>query len=380
MNLLREKIFIAAIIMAGFGAIFTSGLIATLLISCVILISVTGLIIQKGRINHLTREIEDTKKQEKNHVIEADWVHELIPRIMPVWMAQTETARMQTEQAVTELSAQFGKIVNDLNETLDVVESEAGEDVSSAVNSSEVQLSVVLNVLQEAASAKTEMLEKVESLSTYMEELDKMALEVGNLANQTNLLALNAAIEAARAGESGRGFAVVADEVRNLSIQSGETGKRINEGLEQVRGSITDVVKVATDSVKRDDVALDNSKEVIGNVMSKLHKTLSELSQREGLLKNKSTEVRNEITGVLINLQFQDRVSQILGGVLSNQTDFKDEVDTFVRLSAAGSEPNQVNVEEWVNNMKKHYTTEEQHLNHAGDSTANVADEDIEFF
>lgn len=380
MNFLREKLFIATIVVAGSAAVFTSAWLTTLLISFVVLVSVVGLILQISSIKELEASIEATKNEVMEKTVETDWIHELIPRILPVWISQTETARVQTESAITELSGQFSKIVDDMNETLSMVEDDSGDDVGSAVKNSEVQLGVVLSVLQEAAVAKAEMLEKVQSLSTYMEDLDKMAIEVSNLANQTNLLALNAAIEAARAGETGRGFAVVADEVRNLSIQSGSTGKRINDGLAQVRESITGVVQVASDSVKRDEVALDNSKEVIGNVMSKLQTTLSELSTREGLLKDKSNEVRNEITGVLINLQFQDRVSQILNGVLSNQAEFQSEVESFIQLTSSGNEPNQVDVDKWVENMKRHYTTEEQHLNHAGDAVADVADEEIEFF
>lgn len=375
----RDKIFITAILLVGIAALVTSGWLSSLATGALIIISIIGMITQSSRFKEILRISQNEKAEENVTSTRIDWVHQLIQRILPVWISQTETARVQTETAVTDLSSQFGSIVDDMNETLAMVESDTGDDVGSAVKSSEVQLGVVLSVLQEAATAKLEMLEKVESLSVYMEELDKMAIEVGNLANQTNLLALNAAIEAARAGESGRGFAVVADEVRNLSKQSGSTGKRINDGLAQVRESIEDVVKVASDSVKRDEVALDNSKEVIGNVMSKLQATLSELVDHEALLKNKSTEVKNQITGVLVNLQFQDRVSQILGGVLSNQQEFKSEVDTFVDLSNTGSEPNVIDVDAWVDNMKRHYTTEEQHLNHQGESKADVTDEEIEF-
>ena len=380
MGLLKVQIISALVLLSGIGAIFTSNILSDALIVMTLSGSITVFIMLRMKISEARSQIEARAPQNSDSNSKIDWVHELIQKILPVWMSQTETGRSQTEHAATELSTQFGKLVNDMNETLAVVENKTGDDVSGAVQNSEVQLSVVLTVLQEASTSKAMMLEKVQALSSYMEELDKMALEVGNLANQTNLLALNAAIEAARAGESGRGFAVVADEVRNLSIQSGETGKRINEGLEQVRESITEVVQVASDSVQRDEVALENSKEVIGNVMNKLHTTLSELSERENILKTKSAEVRNEISGVLVNLQFQDRVSQILGGVLSNQSEFKDEVDNFIKLSLSGEQVNQVNVDEWVEKMKQHYTTEEQHLNHAGESTTRVADEDIEFF
>ena len=381
MNFIKNNVISFVLIALGVAAIYLPGIVSSACIILIVFISIISLTQKAAAIKSIKAEMQVQALEHVDKHIEKDWVHDLVQKIIPVWVNQTETVRDQTEDAINGISDQFAVIVNDMNETISVVSGEnSGDDVGMVVQSSEVQLSVVLSVLQEAASAKTEMLENIQSLSSYMEELDKMAEEVGNLANQTNLLALNAAIEAARAGESGRGFAVVADEVRNLSIQSGETGKRINDGVGQVRDSISNVVRVASDSVQRDEVALENSREVIGNVMKKLNTVLSNMSQNEDILKAKTSEVQNEISGVLVNLQFQDRVSQIITAVIQNQQDFKDEVDTFLGLIESGQEPNAVDVDLWVEKMKEHYTTEEQHRNHHGDDSAVVDEEEITFF
>jgi len=381
MTFLKNNLIWFVLVVLGIAAIALPGIVSSICVVLIIFFSIFNLLRQSKKLKNLESEMQaHLTAQSENH-IDKDWVHDLARKIIPVWVNQTETVRDQTEEAINGISNQFGVIVNDMNDTINVVSGEnTGEDVGMVVQSSEVQLSVVLSVLQEAATAKTEMLDNIQSLSSYMEELDKMAEEVGNLANQTNLLALNAAIEAARAGESGRGFAVVADEVRNLSIQSGETGKRINDGVGQVRDSIANVVKVASDSVQRDEVALENSREVIGNVMTKLNSVLSNLSKNEDILKAKTSEVQSEISGVLVNLQFQDRVSQIITAVIKNQQDFKNEVDTFLELIESGQQPNAVDVDLWVEKMKEHYTTEEQHLDHHGDDSAAVEEEEITFF
>ena len=381
MGFFQKSIFPIALMAMAILSVMFSGVVGIVLIALIVMLAVFALRKKDKMIEQLRQELVDQQQQAAEKPLTKDWVHELAQKIIPVWVNQSETVRQQTEESINGISSQFATIVADMNDTLGLVAGqESGEDVATVVQSSEVQLSVVLSVLEEAASAKTEMLDNIQSLSSYMEELDKMAEEVGNLANQTNLLALNAAIEAARAGESGRGFAVVADEVRSLSIQSGETGKRINDGVGQVRESIGSVVKVASDSVQRDEVALENSRAVIGNVMNKLQSVLGDLSQNENILKEKNAEVQQEISGVLVNLQFQDRVSQILSAVIKNQEDFKTEVDTFVGLVESGQAPNEIDIDAWVEKMKHHYTTEEQHRNHAGDSSADVADEEIEFF
>jgi len=352
-----------------------------LVISTVIAVTaltINAIKVSKNNITDTVLNIEDPDQTYKK-----DWVHELIQKILPVWINQEETVRSQTEDSISSITNQFANIVSDMNDTMGLVSGEnmGGEDVSMVVQHSEVQLSVVLSVLEEAATAKTEMLQTIQNLSGYMEDLTKMSEEVGSLAKQTNLLALNAAIEAARAGESGRGFAVVADEVRSLSVQSGETGQRINDGVGQVRESIVKVVKVASDSVERDEVALENSRAVIGAVMSKLNSVLSELSEHKVILKDKTGEVQREISEVLVNLQFQDRVSQITAAVIQNQEDFKAEVDTFMQLVESNQKPNSVDVDAWVDNMKRHYTTDEQHRDHHGENVdAEDTEEEITFF
>lgn len=372
--------YLSIIIMAlvAVAAIFTSGTLSDALIIVLLIVSIVTFLTKSSTAENKSNKSE-LAENNFSHAIQKDWVHDLAQKIVPVWISQAETVRSQTEDSISGITVQFATIVNDMNDTMELVSGESGEDIGSVVLSSEVQLTVVLSVLEEAATAKTEMLETIQGLSSYMADLDKMSEEVGSLAKQTNLLALNAAIEAARAGESGRGFAVVADEVRNLSIQSGSTGQRINDGVALVRDSIVKVVKVASDSVERDEVALENSRAVIGNVMSKLNSVLSELSGQKDLLKNKTSEVQNEISGVLVNLQFQDRVSQITAAVIQNQRDFKNEVDTFLQLVESGQEPNQVDVDAWVENMKRLYTTQEQHNDHHGKDSA-VEEDEITFF
>lgn len=71
---------------------------------------------------------------------------------------------------------------------------------------------------------------------------------IQNIASKSNLLGLNAAIEAARAGVAGRGFQVVAQEVRNMSINTTNSIKKIDETLSQMVESINHITKEMKES------------------------------------------------------------------------------------------------------------------------------------
>jgi len=75
-----------------------------------------------------------------------------------------------------------------------------------------------------------------------VEEIERMADVISEIAGQTNLLALNASIEAARAGEQGRGFAVVADEVGKLAEHSSSTVRDIQMVIQQVNVAVDKLI------------------------------------------------------------------------------------------------------------------------------------------
>lgn len=76
--------------------------------------------------------------------------------------------------------------------------------------------------------------DEIETLSEQSKSISSIIGVIDGISQQTNLLALNAAIEAARAGKAGKGFSVVADEIKQLSEQSFESTKRIDEILKEV--------------------------------------------------------------------------------------------------------------------------------------------------
>lgn len=244
----------------------------------------------------------------------------LLQDVMPAWQQHVETVKTQTESAVTQLTSSFSKVLNQFDLAgIGGARSGPGAGAGGTIgllDLCERELQPVVLSLTNVINSKDALLSNIRKLANETLELQAMAAEVRSIAAQTNLLALNAAIEAARAGESGRGFSVVASEVRMLSQRSAETGIRIGQRV----GQIADIMNATLDGAKKtavdDKHAVSLSGELVAHVLGHVHKlgASAESMHSHGLV------VRSEVETLLIAMQFQDRVSQILGGLENNMT------------------------------------------------------------
>jgi methyl-accepting chemotaxis protein len=306
---------------------------------------------------------------------------------VPIWAKQVESSRQQTETAIVELSSRFYAISNRLQETVNASQSAAGSLSGKAEGSaldvlaqSDVELVKVIDSLKASQYSRDQMLTQVHNLTAYTGELRTMAAEVAAIAQQTNLLALNAAIEAARAGEAGRGFAVVADAVRTLSSQSSETGQKMSAKVDIINGAITQLVQAASSSSDDDNDSVASSQISIQQVLERFKSIIGRLSDSASLLQQESVGIRDEVTEVLVNLQFQDRVSQILARVHNNMQALHGQLQASRKTPG---HPVQIDAAAWLAEMELTYATDEQRQNHRGGNTSvgkKAAAAEITFF
>ena len=153
----------------------------------------------------------------------------------------------------TDISSQV-KHVAQMIEQMVVLTAESGEH---AKNSSDDLTSLV-----ETTHAMTDLSSEIgKILENFKEEFDRVKLETGKIeeiTEQTALLALNASIEAARAGEAGRGFGVVAQQISSLSTETQSSSGQIEEALirlqktsDKMTNSMEETIKLVQETFKK---------------------------------------------------------------------------------------------------------------------------------
>jgi len=311
-------------------------------------------------------EVEDDSAQQANEALTS-----ALQEILPVWKNQIEAAVNQSTSAINDLSNQFISITDNISVAIDITSSappneerfSSSKVVNNSSNKIQTELENLKNTLINISQLEQNSLTDVKNLSQYMVELTKMAGDVEGLAEQTNLLALNAAIEAARAGEEGRGFAVVADEVRNLANQSKNTGQNIRKKIEVIGSSINNILEKTTISAESEEEMAAQAESIIHEVIVQHKLTTYTLAESDKQLVHMSQNIQQEVASVIVELQFQDRVSQKLRHIEDNiedaqeiikdcrNLDAKDRKEQFARLAAK---------------LQSSYTMEEEHQIHSG--------------
>jgi methyl-accepting chemotaxis protein len=338
--------------------------------ACLVMISGAALLWQQQRAagRHGLAELVEaqrTAQAEADHAQQGEQLrgHEAAQRASDIWQRQIETARCQSKDSVDEIARRFGALMQRITVARNrQAAGEGGSEVETALGLSREQLRAVLDQMHESVQRGGGILERVRELGGVTAELEEMALSVRKIAEQTNLLALNAAIEAARAGEAGRGFAVVADEVRKLSALSGESGRTINDRVTRIRQCVA-ATQMEAEQTTTDRLAwLAQSEEKLGQALGEVETVVVALKASNLGLRDESGQLESHIEQLLVELQFQDRVSQILSHVGHGL----ERYGQLAGRAAQGQAPGAKDFEALFAEMERTYTTREERSNHSG--------------
>ncbi len=257
-------------------------------------------------------------------------------RIVPVLAKQLMEVTEETENAALEIGERFMNIVerakNQSARASEAVGSFAGNGNGNSNSIALIELSKnalteVIERLKKSTAIEQQTLKDIEIVIDDTSSIKKAVGEIEYIADQTNLLALNAAIEAARAGDHGRGFAVVADEVRRLSDRSNTAAENVRKLIAKVETHIKEIYLRTEKGTSENEVRSREAEIVVNDTLEKLDTVMNGAKNRLDELTRETGTLAQDISSVVISMQFQDitrqRIEHVIEPLLAFKTDFE---------------------------------------------------------
>lgn len=278
----------------------------------------------------------------------------LVQQVVPAWRDNIQLARVQTQEAIDRLVVRFVGIHQRLASALNLAEGKNG-DIAQVLQSAAVQLGSVAAALEHVLSTRNILLQKIELLRQHNDEILHLAQDMNRHLDQ----------------QTGTDFASSQGRLSELIAVSVTSSAAITQKSRMIASQI----EVALSSSKQLDTEASSmvidSHQVIDTVIADFRQSALKLSGTVDQLEDENREVDQEVCDILVNLQFQDRISQILDHVQKDMVKLGQLLNTSAPLPAA---------QQWLDALAQTYTTLEQRQRHAGQQADKSMHSQVDFF
>lgn len=229
----------------------------------------------------------------------------------------------KVEIASTELTDQFRTLAQNSQMQSETVHSLIGTIGKIPLEDKEITIDEFIHLFSKTLDDSVDKILRVskQALSivynmddaiTNLKEIENFSKQIQKITHQSNLLALNALIEAGHAGEAGKGFRVVAHEVKELSSEiamlSDNMGVRTQVIMKNMLDGYDVLKDVATTDMNDHLLAKDTLEMLLVGLVKQRDESVLVMQEAA----RSSQEISKVIRGMIIELQFQDRNTQVI--------------------------------------------------------------------
>src|SRR5450830_972953 len=280
---------------------------------------------------------------------------ELVQGGVPAWRSNVQVARAQTQEAIDRLTQRFVGIHQRLGGAVSLAEGGKNGDVLQVIQNAAQQLGGIAEALEQVLSTRDALLGKIETLGRHNDEIRQLAQEVEQIAGRTGVTDLFSNEQS----------------WTELAARSAEAGQKIISKTKNVQQQIHTALVSANQLDNDATRMMDDSRVVIATVIADFRESALKLSGTVGQLEEENREVDQEVCDILVNLQFQDRISQILDHVQLDMVKLVGLVEQSQTLPDRSV---------WLADLEKTYTTQEQRQIHAGQQADKSLQSQVDFF
>ena len=284
---------------------------------------------------------------------------QLMLGVLPAWSSNVELARTQTQEAIDNLTQRFVGIHQRLGGAVSLAAGGKNGDVLQVIQNAAQQLGGVATALEEVLATRDALLTKIETLGQFNDEIRELA----NRAAQAGEIKVAPDLLTPQQSDD--------DVAAQTAAHAADIGRQIAAKTKIVKQQIQTALVAANQLNSDAGRMIDNSRAVIAHVIADFRQSALKLSGTVGQLEEENREVDQEVCDILVNLQFQDRISQILGHVRIDIQKLVTAIETNATLPER---------QQWMDALEQTYTTLEQRQVHGGQQAGNAQHSQVDFF
>lgn len=253
--------------------------------------------------------------------------------LIPILSRQLKETVSSIESSTGEVCANFGQMANLARSAAGLGSALAGQNgsatVTDAVDDCRAMLGQLSDRLEHSGELYARAIQQMEIANGSVQRVFTVLQELDQASFTSRIVALNAKIEAVHLGSLGTGFEVVAEQISSQAVRSSQLTEKVVSLLRELTRTMDHTMSELKELADADKAEAGRSRETASHTLGILEQASERMQQTVAESCRASETLYEQISKAIVNMQFQDRVSQRLGHVI-------DSLDAMTR--ALGNE------------------------------------------